>query len=183
MSHPPSGYGIWFYCDWALPTLSLWLLLCLGCGVSFLVSSRVFLSMIVLQLVVIPELSQEGVNTCLSTLPSWTNLSSFGFFLPSPHKMVCVHLYPTPTYSIVLLFSQLPEPLILTLCMSQGSPEKQKISLYIYILLCIYLCLCHISIWDIWERERDRERERYFNELAHTVMTAGQSEICWAACK
>ena len=30
VNHPPSGYGIWFYCDWALPTVSLWLLLCLS---------------------------------------------------------------------------------------------------------------------------------------------------------
>ena len=29
MSHPPSSYGIWFYCDCAPPTVSLWLLLCL----------------------------------------------------------------------------------------------------------------------------------------------------------
>ena len=29
VSHPSSGYGIWFYCDWAPPTISLWLLLCL----------------------------------------------------------------------------------------------------------------------------------------------------------
>ena len=29
VSHLPSGYGIWFYCDCALPTISLWLLLCL----------------------------------------------------------------------------------------------------------------------------------------------------------
>ena len=27
--HPPSSYGIWFYCDCAPPTVSLWLLLCL----------------------------------------------------------------------------------------------------------------------------------------------------------
>ena len=33
-----------------------------GCGVSFLVISSVFLSMIVQQLVVIPVLSQEGVS-------------------------------------------------------------------------------------------------------------------------
>ena len=38
-----------------------------GCGVSFLVSSRVLLSMIVQQLVVIPVLSQEGVSTRPST--------------------------------------------------------------------------------------------------------------------
>ena len=41
-----------------------------GCGVSFLVSSSVFLSMIVQQLVVIPVLSQEGVSAPPSTPPS-----------------------------------------------------------------------------------------------------------------
>ena len=29
LSHPPSSYGIWFHCDCAPPTISLWLLLCL----------------------------------------------------------------------------------------------------------------------------------------------------------
>ena len=29
VNHPPSSYGIWFYCDCAPPTISLWLLLCL----------------------------------------------------------------------------------------------------------------------------------------------------------
>ena len=29
VSHPPSSYGIWFYCDSAPPTVSFWLLLCL----------------------------------------------------------------------------------------------------------------------------------------------------------
>ena len=29
VSHPPSSYGIWFYCDYIPPTISLWLLLCL----------------------------------------------------------------------------------------------------------------------------------------------------------
>ena len=41
-----------------------------GCGVSFLVSSSVFLSMIAQQLVVILVLSQEGVSARTSTLPS-----------------------------------------------------------------------------------------------------------------
>ena len=40
------------------------------CGVYFLVTFTVFLSMIVQQLVVILVLSQEGVSTCPSTLPS-----------------------------------------------------------------------------------------------------------------
>ena len=46
-----------------------------GCGVSFLVSSSVFLLMIVQQLVVILVLLQEGVSTRPSTLPSLTSLS------------------------------------------------------------------------------------------------------------
>ena len=41
-----------------------------GCGVSFLVSSSVFLSMIVQHLVMIPAFSQEGVRARPSTLPS-----------------------------------------------------------------------------------------------------------------
>ena len=46
-----------------------------GCGVSFLVSSSVFLLMIVQQLVVILVFSQEGVRACPSTPPSWFLLS------------------------------------------------------------------------------------------------------------
>ena len=41
-----------------------------GCGVYFLVSSNVFLSMIVQQLFVILVLLQEGVSARLFTLPS-----------------------------------------------------------------------------------------------------------------
>ena len=41
-----------------------------GCGVSLLVSSSVFLSMTVQQLVVILVLSQEGANAHTSTPPS-----------------------------------------------------------------------------------------------------------------
>ena len=41
-----------------------------GCGVSFLVSTSVFLSMIVQQIVVILVFSQEGVRARRSTLPS-----------------------------------------------------------------------------------------------------------------
>ena len=41
-----------------------------GCGVSFLVSSSVFLSMTVQQLVVIPVLSQDGVSARPFTPPS-----------------------------------------------------------------------------------------------------------------
>ena len=51
----------------------------LGRGVSSLVKSRVFLSMIVQQPVVILVLSQEGVRACPSTPPSWLILSSYLF--------------------------------------------------------------------------------------------------------
>ena len=51
-----------------------------GCGLSFLVNSSVFLSMIVQQLVMILVLSQEGVRTHPSTPPSWTNLLFLLFF-------------------------------------------------------------------------------------------------------
>ena len=71
VSHPPGNYGIWFYCDCAPLTISLWLSFVFGCGVSFLVSSSVFLSMIVQKLVVILEFSQEGVRAPPSTPPSW----------------------------------------------------------------------------------------------------------------
>ena len=36
VSHPPNSHGIWFDCDCAPPTISLWLLLCLWMwGISF----------------------------------------------------------------------------------------------------------------------------------------------------
>ena len=35
VSHPPSSYGIWFYCDCAPSTISFWLLLCLWMWVIF----------------------------------------------------------------------------------------------------------------------------------------------------
>ena len=49
----------------------------LGRGVSSLVNSSVFLSMIVQQPVVILVFSEEGVGACPSTPPSW--LMSFSF--------------------------------------------------------------------------------------------------------
>ena len=71
VSHPPSSYGIWFYCDCAPHPSPCGFSFIFGCGVSFLVSSSVFLSMIVQQLAVILVFSQEGVRARPSTLPSW----------------------------------------------------------------------------------------------------------------
>ena len=50
-------------------------------GVSFLVSSSVFLSVIVQQLVVILVFSQEGVRTRPSTPPTWFLLRHWKFIL------------------------------------------------------------------------------------------------------
>ena len=52
-----------------------------GCGVSFLVSSSVFLLMIVQQLLVILVLSQEGVSARPSTPPSWFQKSHFTSYM------------------------------------------------------------------------------------------------------
>ena len=71
VSHPPSSYEIWLYCDCSPPTISQWFSFVFRCGVSFLVSFSVFLLMIVQQLVVILVFSQQGVRSSPSTLPSW----------------------------------------------------------------------------------------------------------------
>ena len=76
VSLPHSSYGIWFYWDCAPLSSHCGFSFVFGCGVSFLVSSSVFLLMIVQQLVVILVLSQEGVRARPSTPPSWTNLSN-----------------------------------------------------------------------------------------------------------
>ena len=65
------------------------------CGVSFLVSSSVFLSMIVQQLVVILVFSQEGVRAQPSTLPSWF-LVHFTFLIFVPQlceRLSCYFLH------------------------------------------------------------------------------------------
>ena len=100
VSDPPSSYGIWFYCGCTLPTVSLWLLLFFGCGVSFLVSSSVFLLMIVQQLVVILVLSQGGVSTRPSTPPSWTNLYQMQFSLYNKYSV-----WNRITFQLSILFS------------------------------------------------------------------------------
>ena len=58
-----------------------------GCGVSFLVSSSVFLSMIVQQLVVILVFSQGGVRACPSTPPSWFLLHPSHFLRSSSNAL------------------------------------------------------------------------------------------------
>ena len=62
VSHPPSDYGIWFYCDCAPPTVSLWLFLYLCMWGIFFAEFQCLPDMIVQQLIVIPVLLQEGVN-------------------------------------------------------------------------------------------------------------------------
>ena len=74
VSHLPSSYGIWFYSDCASPTISIWLLLCLWMWDIFFGEFQCLPVNDFQQLVVILVLSQEGVSTHPSTLPSWTNL-------------------------------------------------------------------------------------------------------------
>ena len=81
VSDPLSSYEIWFYCDCTPPTVShCGFSFVFGCGVSFLVSSSVFLLMIFQQLVVILVFSQEGVRARPSTLPSLFRLYFFSFW-------------------------------------------------------------------------------------------------------
>ena len=70
VSHPPSSYGIWFYCDCTTPTVLLWLLLCLWTWGMFFGEFQC-LPVDDCSAVVIPVLSQEKVSTRPSTLPSW----------------------------------------------------------------------------------------------------------------
>ena len=71
-----------------------------GCGVSFLVSFSVFLSMTVQQLVVILVSSHEGVRARPSTPPSWFRAY---FTLIS---IILVTLLPPLRMSLCLLFCQ-----------------------------------------------------------------------------
>ena len=112
----PVGWLLWYTCSPVCesPTQQLWDFIVIaplvpsycsfsfffGCEVSFLVSSSVFLLMIVQQLVVIPVLSQEGVSARPSTPPSWTNLHASpsntgavgGVSIPAHSMKALVHL-------------------------------------------------------------------------------------------
>ena len=85
-----------------------------GCGVSFLVSSSVFLSMIVQQLVVILVFSQEGVRARPST-PPLTSVSLHGTLLlpPKPFLLFCNELIPINSLRVWLHFLQeaFPDPI------------------------------------------------------------------------
>ena len=73
VSHPPSGYGIWFYCDCAPPTVSLWLLLCLWMWGIFFGEFQCLPVDDCSAVSCDSVLLQEGVSTRPSTPPSWTN--------------------------------------------------------------------------------------------------------------
>ena len=70
-----------------------------GCGLFFLVSSSVFLFMIVQQLVVILVLSQEGVSTCPSTPPSFLFIYLFRLCWVSPLRAGFSLRWPPPLWS------------------------------------------------------------------------------------
>ena len=72
---PTQQFGVWFYCDCAPPTISLWLLLCLWMwGIFF--GEFQCLPVDDCSAVVILVLLQEGVRARPSTPASWTNLSA-----------------------------------------------------------------------------------------------------------
>ena len=86
VSHPSSGYEIWFYHDSALPlpTISLWFLLCLwmwdiffwGGGVQFWHPPINHCSTASCKFV----LSQEEMSMCPSALPPWTRSEPICYF-------------------------------------------------------------------------------------------------------
>ena len=67
--------------------------LSLDVGVSFLVSSSVFLLMIVQQLAVILVFSEEGVRARPSTPPSWFLIRNKHLFLKISVKLVNISIY------------------------------------------------------------------------------------------
>ena len=74
VSHPPSSYGIWVYCDRAPPTISLWLLLCLWMWGIFFGEFQYLLVDDCSAVSCDSALLQERVSARPSTPPSWTNL-------------------------------------------------------------------------------------------------------------
>ena len=89
VSHPPSSYGFDFIVIVPLLPSHCGFSFFFECGVSFLVSSNVFLLMNVQQLVVIQVLLQEGISAHSSTPPSWTNLQNICLF----KKLICRTIY------------------------------------------------------------------------------------------
>ena len=74
VSHPPSSYGIWFYCDCTPPTVSLWLFLCLWMWGIFFGEFQCPPLDDCSAVSCDSGVSQEGVSACPSIPPSWTNL-------------------------------------------------------------------------------------------------------------
>ena len=104
VSRPPSGYGIWFVIAPLLPSHCGFSFV-FGCGVSFLVSSSVFLLMTVQQLAVVLVLSQEGVRACPSTPPSSVHN------LPILFLSFLLSLSPFPSHFLFFSLSPISLPL------------------------------------------------------------------------
>ena len=80
VSHPPSGYGIWFYCDCAPPTVSLWLLLCLWMWGIFFGEFKCLPVDDCSAVSCDSSALARGMSARPSSPPSWTNLRSFFIF-------------------------------------------------------------------------------------------------------
>ena len=124
-----------------------------GCGVPFLVSYSVFLLMIVQQLVVILVLSQEGVSTRPSTLPSWTSLITVLIWLEYNENLfnedgeagyiILYNLLLTFQISEKFLGRKLRLASIIFLC---EACFFWKDFLFIYLFIYLWLCWVFISV-------------------------------------
>ena len=74
VSHPPNSYGIWFYCDCAPLTVSLWLLLCLGMWGIFFHEFQCLPFNDCSAVICDSGALAKAMIACLSTLPFWTIL-------------------------------------------------------------------------------------------------------------
>ena len=111
-----------------------------GCGVSFLVSSSVFLSMSVQQLVVILVFSQEGVRVHPSTPPYW---------FQSPCLVLIAKVLQNCFPDIYILSLPLSELYIYVyMCVCVHIYVCANICIYVYVYICIYII--HIYMNDTY---------------------------------
>ena len=140
-----------------------------GCGVYFLVSSSVFLLMIVQQLAVIPVLSQEGVSAHPSTLPSWTNLNLILLKIVKSYRTCSLTLaspFLSPSFCWLLskvnseihfqlgYFTHKPYsvdyfPICLTLCYNSKAHVVLILHIYIYTHTHTYTRYTHVHLCEL----------------------------------
>ena len=129
VSHPPTIYGIWFYCDCASPTVSLWLLLCLWMWGIF------FGEFQCLSVDDCPAPSCDSPVICFLA-KKYVYRSSVGPLYHSPMIYILLWSYA----SLFLGFTSL-------LCRSTFLSElfrKSTVELNFWVLTCLEVCLSNI---------------------------------------